>query len=56
MKVFVHTPIKVTLAATSWKDLINFVRGDLDNMEENEIKKDMRIYCDHIEKEINKQS
>lgn len=41
--------ISVTLLYDDWKDLINFITGDLHNMEEGtEVKTQMRNICETI--------
>lgn len=46
MKLKQHTTVK--LSNYDWYELINFVKGDLANMEENEIKAQMTRICDTI--------
>lgn len=48
--------ITVKLSDQDWKDLVNFVRGDLANMEESEIKCQMRRVCHEITASIGRQS
>lgn len=42
------THIAITATEKEWKDLIQFIVGDLHNMEESEIKDEMNIFLDKV--------
>lgn len=44
--------IRVSLIKKDWLDLVNFITGDLHNMEESFIKKQLRRIQNEIQKQI----